>query len=260
MHNQKSLKSFLFYHTIAALFFFSWYCSATNPFWTKLDIATFEFLNGSLKDSPISQIFWALANLRVSDLFGALFMTGFSLLWVFQTESDQIQLNQRPYRLAQFLYILIWFEIGILLLKEVIFPYLVQIDFLRDSPSIIFASSTIMLSEVIGWLKIKDSSHWCFPGDHAFIILQWALFMAAFAKRSIGITACISSLFFILPRLIAGAHWLSDALCGSLPLALLIVAWATCTPIYTFSITRLEKMSKMIFNLCNRTASYASKV
>lgn len=242
MYRKKPLQTFLIYHLIAFSFFFSWYCSLTSEFWTQVDKLSFYWLNGSLQNSPLSQLFWALANVKASDLFGAIFMAGFSLLWVFDAPKEG-----RARRLAEFIYLLIWFEIGILTLKELIFPYLVSINFLRDSPSLVF-DSPVMLSNTIDWLKIKDSSRWSFPGDHALIILQWAAFMTMFAGRRLGIIAYISSMFFILPRLVAGAHWVSDALCGSLPLALIIVAWATCTPLYQLVVSRICMLTDRIFH------------
>lgn len=241
MHKEKPLQTFLLYHAVAALFFFSWYLEPGSRVWQVIDHSVFRFLNGSLTDSPVMQVFWALANLKISDLFGALFMTSFSLLWVFDAPKEL-----RPARIAQFIYLLIWFEAGILLLKELIFPYLVSINFLRDSPSIVHSGS-VMLSESMGWLKVKDSSRWSFPGDHALIIFQWASFMALFSGYRLGILAFLSSCLFIMPRLIAGAHWLSDALCGSLPLALCIVAWATCTPLYPLILPYLTRLSTLFF-------------
>jgi Kdo2-lipid A phosphotransferase len=237
---QATLIPFLLCHLLSFLLFFSWYSPVTSHFWACLDDAAFHLLNGSLKESPLMQVFWALANLKICDLFGAVFMVGFSLLWVF--EAPKIDIKKR---LAQILYLLIWFEIGIFTLKEVIFPYLVRADFLRDSPSLLYAS-TIHLSKTIPWLKIKDSSHWSFPGDHALIALQWAGFMAVFSGWRLGLLAFLSSTIFILPRLIAGAHWLSDSLAGSLPLAILFIGWARYTPIYDISISRLEQFLTFI--------------
>ena len=148
---------------------------------------------------------------------------------------------------------------GLLLniLKEVLFRILVFVNFLRESPSVVL-SDTIRLSEAIPWLKIKDSSHWSFPGDHAFIVLQWAAFIAFFCGRRYGIAAYISSLFFILPRLIAGAHWISDTIAGSFALTCIFMAWATATPLYAFIMHYLEKFSTFLFAQYARYTSKAS--
>lgn len=234
-------RPFLLYHAVALFLFFTWIFPPTAILWQKLDVAAFRFLNNSLKDSPLTQIFWALANVKITDLFGAIFMASFSLIYVFENGKEIAK-----HRLAQFLYLCIWGEIGILLLKEVIFPLLVSINFLRDSPSLIF-NDTIRLSGVISWLKIKDHSHWSFPGDHAFIALQWAGFIAFFCGWRYGTLAYISSIFFILPRLIAGAHWVTDALIGSFSLALIILAWSTATPLYPLFMKSLDQFSSFIF-------------
>ncbi len=160
-------------------------------------------------------------------------MLFFSLIWAFEAPKGTVK-----FRLIQCLYILIWFELGILVLKELLFPYVLSEYFLRDSPSLVL-KSTCLLSESVPWLKVKESSHWSFPSDHAFIILQWASFMFVFAGYRIGILALLTSTFFILPRLFSGAHWLSDVVVGSLPLALIVVSWARYTPVYRICVDML---------------------
>ncbi|MBS0654935.1 MAG: phosphatase PAP2 family protein [Verrucomicrobia bacterium] len=238
---RKNWRLFIFCHLAALLLFLSWMFPPTATLWQEFDVALFRWLNGSLSTSPLSQIFWALANVKITDLYGAFFMGTFSLIYVFEDGKESAQK-----RLAQFFYLCLWGEIGILALKELLFPFLVSIDFLRDSPSLIF-KDTIRLSEVAHWLKIKDHSHWSFPSDHAFIALQWAGFITFFCGWRYGTLACLSTIFFILPRLIAGAHWATDALLGSLPLALIVLAWAVATPLYPFSMKYLERFSAFLF-------------
>lgn len=228
--------------SFAILLLASWFFPPTANFWSTFDSWAFHSLNNAVRDKPLTQIFWALANVRLADLFGALFIVGFSLLYVFDKGKQRA-----ASRLAQFFYYLIWFELGMLFLKEVLFHILVAVNFLRDSPSLVF-SDTVLLSQAVPWLKIKDSSRWCFPSDHAFIVLQWACFIWVYSGWRIGIVAFISSWFFILPRLIGGAHWISDVLVGSLPIALVFVALACFTPLYTFGMRYLERLSKVILN------------
>ncbi len=184
-------------------------------FWQDVDMWLFRLLNDSVKESFYLQTFWALANVKICDLFGAFFIVTFSII--------------ARLSLIQILYYLIWFEIGIFSVKELISPLL----FLRDSPTLI-CENPFLLSQIIPWLKIKDSSHWSFPSDHAFIVLEWVGFMFFYKGARIGILALISSSFFIFPRLVGGAHWATDVLLGSLPLALLFVAVSCYTPLYTY--------------------------
>ncbi len=221
-------KKFLWVNAIALSLVVSWFIPLTAALWADLDLWAFHALNDSLKNSPLTAIFWALANVKLSDLFGAVFIVSFSLIYVFSDGKEVAK-----FRLAQFFYYLIWFELGILSLKQVIFPIFLSLDFLRDSPTLLF-EGTFRLSEVAPWLKIKDSSRWCYPSDHAFIVLEWVGFITVYAGMRLGLLAFVTSLLFILPRLVAGAHWLSDILVGSVPIALVFLSVACFTPIYPF--------------------------
>ena len=237
-------RPFLLINLFVMLLFGSWFFPLSQALWHSLDAWFFQWANESLRGNILTQIFWALANIKITDLFGAVFIITFSLLYIFNAGKEEVKV-----RIAQFLYYLIWFEIGILFLKEAFFSILVAINFLRESPSLVF-ENPILLSKVCPWLKIKDSSRWCFPGDHAFIVLEWATFMWVYAGRRIGILAFVSSTLFIVPRLIAGAHWLSDILLGSFPIALLFASWALFTPLYPFAMGKFKKLL--------RTAEYSN--
>lgn len=197
--------------------------------WSTIDTWAFKALNEGTRDNILLQIFWALANIKLTDLFGAVFIIVFTLLYVFDAPKEG-----RRERLAQFIYYLIWFEIGIFSVKQ----GFMLLNILRDSPTLLTAEP-VLLSKVAPWLKIKDSSHWSFPSDHAFIILEWVGFIFCYAGVRLGIVAAITSSIFILPRLVAGAHWLSDVMLGSLPLALIFVSVARFTPIYQFALNHI---------------------
>lgn len=58
---------------------------------------------------------------------------------------------------------------------------------------------------------------------------------------------CLTGLFFILPRLIAGAHWLSDNLVGGGFVVLQTLAWGYCTVFGDKLYQLLEKLSNPVF-------------
>lgn len=217
-------KPFVWLNLTALLLIASWFIPG---FWASIDVWAFRVLNESIRDNFIIQIFWALANVKITDLFGALFIVIFTFLYVFDGPKES-----RKSRLAQLIYYLIWFEIGIFSCKQAF----MALNVLRDSPTLL-CQDPVLLSPVAPWLKIKDASHWSFPSDHAFIILEWVGFIFAFAGMRLGMVALVTSSIFILPRLISGAHWLSDVMLGSLPLALVFVAVACYTPIYHYAHT-----------------------
>lgn len=198
----------------------------TAHFWGKIDLAVFTTLNNYIVDHPIQQIFWAAASIKITDIFGAFFLLGFFLLFVFEVDGDL-----RRKRLRALLFCLVWFEIGMLLSKQVLTPYMMEHDFSRHSPSEIISNS-FRLSQVLPWLKVKDSSLFCFPADHGAIVLQWCGFMWFFGNWRKGLLALFFSTIFLLPRLISGAHWMSDLMVGSLAWVLVLAAFSFFSPLY----------------------------
>ena len=77
---------------------------------------------------------------------------------------------------------------------------------------------------------MKDASGRSFPGDHASVLLLWAIFLSPFARGWRRWLVWGLTLLFILPRLVSGAHWLSDVLVGGLFLSLIAIGWGLYTP------------------------------
>ena len=230
-------RRFLGLHCIAFFLLASWLFPPTRVYWDMLDVATFRFLNESVEAAPITQLFWAIANVKLVDIFGAIYIVFFFLLYVFDDKEKVLE------RLAQFFYLCIWGEIGILCSKEVAIWLVKQVDLVRDSPSVVL-HCPVLLSEVAPWLSVKDFSHCSFPSDHAMILFQWASFVWFFCGTRRGTIALVSAIFFSLPRLIAGAHWLTDAVVGSMSIIIVVFAWATCTPFYRYSMILLTKLTQ----------------
>ena len=60
--------------------------------------------------------------------------------------------------------------------------------------------------------------------------MLWGVFLALFARGSKLALVMLLTLFLMLPRLVAGAHWVSDDLVGGMILTLMAFAWGYCTP------------------------------
>ena len=112
-------------------------------------------------------------------------------------------------------------------------PLVAHFHWQRESPSLA-VDGAVRISELFpGWqglLQVKDASNRSFPGDHASVLMLWALFVSAFAAGARRWLAWGLAALFMLPRIVAGAHWLSDVLVGGTFLALTTVAWGLCTP------------------------------
>ena len=212
-------------HLSAALLLASWLWPTGQALWAQLDNATFALLNGSLAPQSLWSGAWAIASLRLFDLLAAGLMLGLLIRkdWLFNRV-------ERWQALFSFVALL-----AILLVIRVLFAKLADAyDWQHSSPSL-QVSGSVRLSQQYPWLSehldLKDASKRSFPGDHASVLMLWGAFMALFARRGkLALVLGLTSLL-MLPRLFAGAHWLSDDLVGGVILILLAFAWGHCTPL-----------------------------
>ena len=79
----------------------------------------------------------------------------------------------------------------------------------RESPSLVI-NSFVNISEVLHDSTIKFASYKSFPSGHAFAMICWAIFATKVFTKGISRPIWIIAIFFCLPRLMSGAHWMSD--------------------------------------------------
>jgi membrane-associated phospholipid phosphatase len=233
-------------HLLAGLLLLSWLWPTSRPLWNAIDHATFQLLNGSLGQQAWWDWLWALASIRVFDiLVGALLLT---LLirrdWLFA----QHQLRPALFTFVALLLVL-------LVIRVLVTKLAGHFGWQHASPSLEIAgayhlSDHFPLLEQI--FELKDRSSRSFPGDHASVLLIWGLFMALFARGGrlalvLGIT-----LLFMLPRLVAGAHWLSDDFVGGLLIALLAIGWGYFTPLGAHIAALLQWLARTPMQLAAR--------
>lgn len=224
-------------HLSAALLLASWLWPAGQACWAQLDNATFALLNGSLAPQSLWSGVWAVASLRLFDLLAAGLMLALLIRkdWLF----DQAERWQALFTFVALL--------AILLVIRVLFAKLANAyDWQHSSPSLQVLGS-VRLSEQYPWLTehldLKDASKRSFPGDHASVLMLWGAFMALFARRAklalvLGLTTLL-----MLPRLFAGAHWLSDDLVGGVILTVLAFAWGYCTPLASVLASTMQRLA-----------------
>ncbi|TVO75809.1 phosphatase PAP2 family protein [Sedimenticola selenatireducens] len=215
--------AFLLCHLFALLIYGSWLFEPTRVLWDALDTQLFYFLNGFLEQAESWQVFWATANTRIADVTTGLGMIAFFFLFIFSGAKAQ-----RVGRLSMFgimsSMILLSQDGGLVdLYKEII-------SVSRASPSLTL-EPVYRLSELVPHIKAKDASHGSFPGDHGIVTFIWVGCIWFFANWRWGVAATLIGTLILLPRMVAGAHWLSDNLVGSSLLVLLMVAWILCTPL-----------------------------
>jgi membrane-associated phospholipid phosphatase len=225
---------FLFYHLIGALLLVTFFLPGLSTLWGLIDSKTFHLLNHSFLDRPNWQLFWAFANHRLADWLEDLCILGFFLAAIAKAPKS---LKKR--RSAEMIFIILLIAVTILLFNRLICRDLLRLR--RLSPTAIF-EQPFLLSETLPWMTIKDISSKSFPGDHATTALIFGLSYFRFVKGRLGLAALIYALFLCLPRLMAGAHWLSDLIVGTGLLISFVWGLSFGTPLAEKCITRLEKI------------------
>lgn len=246
MSQSQNLKNFSLCIGISLLLLLSFLVPSTANLWHAIDLKIFYWLNSYVAKHPAQQVFWAvtsITNIKIADIFGALFLLGFFLLYIFEVSGQE-----RKTRVVQLLYTVLWFEIAMLLCKQLMTPFLIKQGFSRYSPTEVLPE-VFRLSTVLPFLKVKDSSQFCFPADHGSIVLLWCGFLWYFGSWKRGLLAFLFSTIFLVPRLLSGAHWLSDLLVGSLAWVLVLMSIALFSPVYEWG---MKAITKVVFR--NRLA------
>lgn len=187
-----------------------WSAGPLQPLWDGLDRWFFSISNASLGLSPLWDGLWAITNHRLFDVPSGLIMAA---LFLFSGRSST------PPRWATLLvHALIGALLG-LMAQGLIDQWL---DLNRLSPTLELPGSQ-RLSELTPWIRTKDASRGSFPGDHGLILFTLTLYGWRVLEPWARWCTAAAAVMLTLPRLMSGAHWLSDILCGSIAAALLTV-------------------------------------
>lgn len=192
--------------------------------WDAIDVYAFRMLNGLLEYPTLVPIIGKL-NTRAFDWASDLII--FLLLLPFFFEKGCEPLSRR---LARFLYLIAVGAFIIAFINEYFIAKVITVR--RNSPTVCL-ENTYRLSEMITEYRVKDSSVISFPSGHA--TPAWLLIFYAIHLRGLvrALPSICYGIFMMLPRLIGGAHWLSDALVGTLTITALSLTIALHPIIYT---------------------------
>lgn len=202
-----------------------WLWPTAHAIFTDFDEWLFRLLNHPLGESTVWLYIWTVASMRPFDIIIGLILLALLIKgdWVFKA----FQVRQA---FLGFISILV-----LLLVIRVIFDKTVKyLGLQHSSPSVVLEgalSMTTFFPNLPEVLDLKDSSNQSFPGDHASVLLIWASFMTVFS-RTAGQRLVIwgLALLFMMPRLVAGAHWGQDDYIGGIAMASLALGWGYYTP------------------------------
>jgi Kdo2-lipid A phosphotransferase len=226
-------KILLLWHLVAALLFASLFWPVTKVYWETIDIAFFKMVNTTLRDHPHWQLFWALVNHKLADWVEDLCVLCFFVAYVRRAGRDL-----RKRKIAELIFCVLYIGAIIYFINRMLFRENLSIP--RLSPTLVVDDS-VRLSEEIPWMSIKDDSSKSFPGDHGTTALLFAASFSYLAGWRLGVLASLYAAFLCMPRLITGAHWLSDVIVGSGTITIVFLSWAFCTPMFARFTDRCER-------------------
>ena len=205
----------------AVVLFLSWLLPPTSGLWQFLDEATFRALNGSLRQGSPASHFWGWLNIRAADLIPAVLLYALAVSAAGRmVQPQRMQFIHRGLALIVVMLAVITAENAI---QYGLFSYH------RASPTLVM-SDVVRLSHDVP--AAKDFSPKSFPGDHGYVLVCIAVFFALAASRRVALVAAAIAVLFTLPRLIAGAHWMTDIVIGSVGKTLLTTGWLLATPLW----------------------------
>jgi membrane-associated phospholipid phosphatase len=237
-------KILLLCHIIGALLFASLFWPVTKTYWETIDIFFFKMVNSTLRNHPYWQLFWALANHKLADWIEDLCILCFFVAYVRQASR-----NLRKRKVAELLFCILYIGAIIYFINRILFRE--NLDIPRLSPTLVVDNS-VRLSEEIPWMSIKDDSSKSFPGDHGTTALLFAASFIYLAGWRLGLAASVYAAFLCMPRLITGAHWLSDIVVGSGTITMIFLSWAFCTPMFTRFTDQCERFFIWVVRLLRK--------
>lgn len=239
------LKKLLYWNLLSIFLLLSFISPYGKIVWDLIDLSCFRVLNNSLRYSQLWKLFWAFANHKNADWI----QDGIILL--FFILSFRAMPNKRAIRkLAEIVFLLIYGALVIVCINMQLFRK--HLDIYRPSPTVI-EENCVRLSKELPWLEIKDRSLKSFPADHGTTALLFAAGFSFFtSSRKLRLYAILYSIFTCIPRVVLGAHWLSDIIIGGGLITITTMSLALCTPFHARCIDKIENF----FGLCRRRVPF----
>lgn len=202
----------------------SWAALPGHGPWDRWDLALFLQVNGWLGESSRWADLVAITNNRLFDLVALACMGGILAVCFFRAD------GQARRRLVAMGFVMM---LGALAINQ--FGHLLPVS--RTSPTLM-VDGALRVSEISA-IPTKDSAGDSFPGDHALFLMIFAGFALRYLPRWAGVVAVLMVPLFSAPRILAGAHWLTDVYVGALSLALICLPLLLLTPLSDRLIDRI---------------------
>ncbi|BDS32018.1 phosphatidic acid phosphatase (plasmid) [Aeromonas caviae] len=218
------MSKFIPFYLAGGLIAFSWGALPEHGPWDGWDLALFQLVNGWIGHSPRWADLVAITNNRLFDLAALACMGGILAGCFFRAD------GQERRRLVAMGVVML---LGALVINQL--GHLLPVS--RPSPTLM-VDGALRLTEISA-IPTKDSAGDSFPGDHALFLMIFAGFALRYLPRWAGVVAVVMVPLFSAPRILAGAHWMTDVYVGALCLSLICLPLLLLTPVSDRLIDRL---------------------
>lgn len=180
-----------------------------------LDVRCAYFFNSLFTENSLIQSYWLFTNSRSMDWIFDLVTLGFFIYYILRGKDKDLK-----YRIWAAVFLL-GYAVMIHCTRSSVFHFL---KIRRDSPSLLLSDLLSCSEEVVSFLGRVESGV-SYPAGHAFTIIGMILSVIVLMGRRAGLLYFLIAIVFLLPRLVLGAHWISDMYAGSAPLVFLSYGW-----------------------------------
>ncbi len=192
----------------------SYFLISYDLLWNKVDEVFFINFNSTLGWGKAYQLFWAILNHKYHDwVIDVVYLI---IIVTYILKTDQ---KPRIQKIVESLSVAATIAFVIAFINKYLCRYYLIIK--ATSPSLKY-QNYLDLNQLVPLIKTKIYATSTFPGDHATTALLFFFLTAPLLPKKTTIALMVYTLIILCPRLIAGAHNLSDICVGSLILALVI--------------------------------------
>ncbi|MGH8497726.1 MAG: phosphatase PAP2 family protein [Methylococcales bacterium] len=218
----------------AILLLASWFTEPTRSLWLCADDQFFRYFNDGLKSgSDFWRMLWAVSNHRLFDGVSAGFMA-----LVFFVSAWRQGRARWCWHAALFsvtvMAVLIGTRIG----------HLIPVE--RPSATMLYKDVFRLSHWALGF-ETKDISYSTFPGDHAMVAFIACGYAFHYLGRAYFLAALGAGWVIVMPRLVCGAHWLSDEVAGAGFVTIVVLSWSFYTPFADLLLASADRIWRRIY-------------
>lgn len=207
--------------------FFSWYLPAEHGLWFVVDKSIFYYFNEKIQLGSTFTYLVGITNIRNFDFISLLAML--SLYGWYYSRQDKEGKRK------------MWLIGIVMLMTAVVLNQLGHLLPVKHCSPTGFFEEVNRISKLLP-IKAKDYSGDSFPGDHGLMLMIYAGFMLKYFGKKAFAGSMVILVVFVLPRIMAGAHWFTDIAVGSLSVALVGLSWVLLTPLSDNCVDWLDKI------------------